>query len=70
MDVDQIKLHCAINFELSSILQAFVEKQGLSMRSYYKILKVARTIADIAGSKSIGKEDLLEAIQYRGGFNY
>ena len=70
MDVDQIKRHCPINFELSSILQAFVEKQGLSMRSYYKILKVARTIADIAGSKSIEKEDLLEAIQYRGGFNY
>ncbi len=70
MSVGHIKEHCKINTELSSILQSFVEKHSMSMRSYYKILKVARTIADIEESEDIRKEDLLEAIQYRGGFNY
>ncbi len=70
MSVGQIKEYCKINIELSSMLQSFIEKQSMSMRSYYKILKTARTIADIEGVKNIRKEDLLEAIQYRGGFNY
>lgn len=70
MSVELIKKHCAISSEQETTLRDFVERRGLSMRSYYKILKVARTIADLAGSKNIGKEDLLEAIQYRGGSNY
>lgn len=70
MSVEQIKEYCRIDSESNSLLQSFVEKYNLSMRSYYKILKVARTVADMQSSSKIRKEDLLEAIQYRGGFNY
>jgi len=43
-----------------------VDKLAMSARSYSRILKVARTIADLAGEENIRQQHLVEAIQYRG----
>ena len=60
-----IEQHCALDKESNDILSMSFEKLNLSARAYSKILKVARTIADLDKSKNIEKIHLLEAIQYR-----
>lgn len=54
-----------LNEETEKIIQKAVNTYGLSMRSYTKILKVARTIADMEMSKNVEKEHVLEALRYR-----
>ncbi|MBL9202118.1 MAG: YifB family Mg chelatase-like AAA ATPase [Opitutaceae bacterium] len=61
----QIRKHCAIDATLGDLLQQAMEQLQLSARAYDRILKVARTIADLAGAESIASPHLLEAIQYR-----
>lgn len=61
----QIKTHCALAPALGDLLQRAMERLALSARAYDRILKVARTIADLAGAESIESPHLLEAIQYR-----
>ena len=61
----QIRKHCAIDPRLGDLLQHAMEELSLSARAYDRILKVARTIADLAGSEAIEGNHLLEAIQYR-----
>ena len=61
----QIRQHCAIDSTLSRVLQQAMEELHLSARAYDRILKVSRTIADLAGADSIASNHLLEAIQYR-----
>ena len=60
-----IRKHCAMNKELGDLLQQAMEQLNLSARAYDRILKVSRTIADLAGSETIQPPHLLEAIQYR-----
>jgi magnesium chelatase family protein len=62
---EQIKEHCRIDGENEALMRAAYEKFTLSARAYNKILKVARSIADLAGSPRIKYEHLAEAIQYR-----
>ena len=57
--------YCALNEECKKILELAFNKLGLSARAYSRILKVARTIADLDNKENIKKEHLLEAIQYR-----
>ncbi|MEY3773404.1 MAG: hypothetical protein RLZZ129_184, partial [Verrucomicrobiota bacterium] len=61
----QIRRHCAIDAALGDLLQQAMEQLALSARAYDRILKVARTIADLAGAETIAAPHLLEAIQYR-----
>jgi magnesium chelatase family protein len=61
----QIKEHCNINDNAKNLLYKAIEKLNLSARAYDRILKVARTIADLEQSKKIEISHLSEAIQYR-----
>lgn len=60
-----IREHCQIDKTLGDILQTAMERLNLSARAYDRVLKVSRTIADLAGSETIRSNHLLEAIQYR-----
>ena len=60
-----IEQYCSLDKESNNILSLSFQKLNLSARAYSKILKVARTIADLDESENIQKIHLLEAIQYR-----
>jgi magnesium chelatase family protein len=60
-----VKKICIINEGGKTLLKTAMEKLGLSARAYDRILKVSRTIADLAGTEEIKIEHLAEAIQYR-----
>jgi magnesium chelatase family protein len=65
MNNRQIKHYCNLNEESKKMLETAFDKMGLSARSYNKIIKVARTISDIEGSKDIETNHLMEALSYR-----
>ncbi|MDR3390004.1 MAG: YifB family Mg chelatase-like AAA ATPase [Rudaea sp.] len=56
---------CELSAGDRSLLERALDRLGLSARAYHRILRVARTIADLAGSEQIGTSHLTEAIQYR-----
>lgn len=61
----EIEKYCELDKESEKIMKDAIKKLKFSMRTYNKILKVSRTIADLEGKEKIGKEELLEAINYR-----
>lgn len=61
----EIKVVCKISDQSHQLLEQAMEKFRLSHRAYHRILKLARTIADLAESKSIEMNHLSEAISYR-----
>ncbi len=65
MGVRDLKKFCKLEMEEKKILEEASRRLNLSARAYHRIIKVARTIADLAGSTEIKKEHLLEALQYR-----
>lgn len=65
MSSSMTRKYCKLSESASKTLEISFEKLGLSARAYDKILKVARTIADLDGSENIENKHILEAIQYR-----
>ncbi|UMB60065.1 YifB family Mg chelatase-like AAA ATPase [Lutibacter sp. A80] len=65
MNVKQIRKFCILSDESKSLLKNAMERLNLSARAYDRILKVARTIADLDGDKNISSNHISEAIQYR-----
>lgn len=61
----EIKKYCQLEKEVSNFFRKAIDQLHLSVRSFHKILKIARTIADLAGSEFILKDHLAEALQYR-----
>ena len=65
MSSSMTRKYCKLSESAAKTLEISFEKLGLSARAYDKILKVARTIADLDGSENIENKHILEAIQYR-----
>jgi magnesium chelatase family protein len=60
-----IRKYCKIDADCQTLMEAAMNRLGLSARAYNRVLKVARTIADIEGTANIASEHIAEAIQYR-----
>lgn len=65
----QLERFCALGADDAQFLQLAVERLGLSARGYHRVLKVARTIADLEGAEMLGKRHLTEALSYRALFS-
>ncbi len=66
MQARHIRRFCQLNNAGETLLEQVTDRLGLSARSFTRILKLARTIADLAGAEQIDTSHLSEAIQYRG----
>ena len=65
MGLDELKAHCALDGAGHSLMKAAVRQLDLSAGAYHRILRLARTIADLAGAEQIGPAHLAEGLQYR-----
>jgi magnesium chelatase family protein len=65
MSTQQIRTYCELSSDAERILERAMQQQGLSARAHDRILKVARTIADLEAAQSITVKHIAEAIQYR-----
>ena len=65
MGPDQMRRYCDLSEECADLMKNAFEAMGLTARSYDRILKVARTVADLEGSETIEPHHIAEAIQYR-----
>jgi magnesium chelatase family protein len=62
---EEISIYCNLETKAAELLKVASQNLGLSMRAYYRLLKVSRSIADLAGSKIINTSHIAQSIQYR-----
>ena len=65
MSVDMLRRHCELDEEASTLMREAFESLGLSARGHDRVLRVARTIADLDGEEKINANHIAEAIMYR-----
>jgi len=65
MQPPQMKKHCQLDQRAQSVLKQYVNSGKLSARGYHRVLKIARTIADLEASASVSYDHLCEALMYR-----
>lgn len=65
MEIPDIKKYCQIPFQSQNLLKQYVNSQKLSARGYHRVLKLARTIADLEASEKIQNDHVSEALMYR-----
>jgi magnesium chelatase family protein len=65
MTTRQIRAYCELGADAERLLERAMQQQGLTARAHDRILKVARTIADLEGAENLTVAHLAEAIQYR-----
>jgi len=65
LETAAVNQHCRLGAEQADLLDGAIERLGLSARARHRVLKVARTIADLAGSEAIAAPHLMEALSYR-----
>jgi len=65
MNTQQIRTFCDLSPDAERLLERAMQQQGLTARAHDRILKVARTIADLDGVPDIAVKHIAEAIQYR-----
>jgi magnesium chelatase family protein len=70
MRVAEIRKYCVLDETSRSLIKSAMSQMQLSARAYHRILKLSRTIADLAGSEMIGPSHLAEALQYRPRIMY
>jgi len=61
----EIRKHCELDTTSQSLMRSAMSQMQLSARAYHRVLKLARTIADLAGEGQISPQHLAEALQYR-----
>lgn len=65
MATRDVKKFCELSVECQQLMTSAVSTMDLTARSYFKVVKIARTIADLAGEKGISTTHVAEALQYR-----
>ena len=69
MNVKELSVYAPLSSEVKQLLNNSAERLALSARAYHRVIKIARTIADLENSPDIKQNHILEALQYRPKVN-